>query len=75
MMSHDAAHGASHDDALDALQPLLQNLSCPLLKTSLVHICAQLECARRLVALGAEVYFAHYFCATSCDLPAADTDA
>ena len=38
-MSHDAARDAAHHAAHDVLQPLLPNLSCPLLKNPLVHIC------------------------------------
>ena len=60
-MSHDAARDAAHHAAHDVLQPLLPNLSCPLLKNSLVHICEQLGCARRLAILAAEVYFAYNF--------------
>ena len=58
--AHDVARDAAHDAAHDALQPLLSNLSRPLLKNYLVHICEQLGCARRLVILAAEVYFAYY---------------
>ena len=59
-MSHDVARDAAHDAAHDAVQPLLPNLSYPLLKNSLVHICEQLGCARRLAILASEVYFAYY---------------
>ena len=33
MMSHDVAQDAARDAAHDALQPLLPNLSCPLLRS------------------------------------------
>ena len=40
----------------DALQPVLPNLSCRiLLSTSLVHICAEPGCARRLAVLVADL--------------------
>ena len=45
----------AREAARDVLQPLLPNLSCPLLKNSLVHICEQL-----LAILAAKVYFASY---------------
>ena len=64
LVAHDAARDAAHvavqDAAHDAAHDAdsLQSLFC------LVHICAQLGCARRLAALAAEVCFAYYFCST-----------
>ena len=54
-VARDVARNTAHDAAHDVLQPLLPDLSCPLLKNSLVHICEQL-----LAILAAEVYFAYY---------------
>ena len=56
-VARDAARDVMRDDAL---QLLLPNLSRPLLENSLVHICEQLGCARRLAVLAAEECFAYY---------------
>ena len=61
---YDTAHDAMHDSPLahDAAQPLSPNLSFSFfLPTSLVHICVQFGCARRLSILAAEMYWAYYF--------------